>query len=370
MKQHNNRTISEKLKLKIASPNISDQIIGTIFSKWKRIDTFTVAVIILASILISILMNSSVSVGEDKNLPIDQQTWKCGLFVLLNLLSFLVIRTCRRLNNIFNIRKQETRITWSYVFMLSTLCIWVISFVLIFKISEKAPMAAAMGAIGAMLSWIFQDKIRGAVTFFHLRYHDMLNIGDWVKIPAKNVDGEVSKVSMTSVTVANWDTTTSIIPITAFSTEHFINLQNMLKGNTHGRQMLKTFIIDTRSIHPLSDKEATLLATNTAIAEFIPEEQIHAGASNASLLRIYLYHWLMSNPNVSCSPRLIVRWLEQEPTGMPLQLYAFITDSGLASFEWQQSLIIEHVLEALAHFQLRLYQSPTSFDLTKITEVV
>lgn len=72
----------------------------------------------------------------------------------------------------------------------------------------------------------------------------------------------------------------------------------------------------------------------------------------------------MNHPHVSQQPRLIVRWMEQKESGMPLQVYAFITDSSLASFEWQQSQIIEHIMESMDWFGLRLYQSPSSYDVS------
>ena len=49
---------------------------------------------------------------------------------------------------------------------------------------------------------------------------------------------------------------------------------------------------------------------------------------------------------------------------MPLQVYVFITDSNLAAFEWQQSNIIEHLIEALAWFNLQLYQRTSGYDVT------
>ena len=70
----------------------------------------------------------------------------------------------------------------------------------------------------------------------------------------------------------------------------------------------------------------------------------------------------MHNAHISHEPRLIVRWLEQVPEGMPLQIYAFITDSSLAPFEWQQSQIIEHVIKAMGWFDLQLYQNPSGYD--------
>ena len=77
---------------------------------------------------------------------------------------------------------------------------------------------------------------------------------------------------------------------------------------------------------------------------------------------MYLYHWLMNHPHISQQPRLVVRWLEQVDSGLPLQVYAFIIDSNLSSFEWQQSQIIEHIIESLDWFGLRLYQNPSAYD--------
>ena len=72
----------------------------------------------------------------------------------------------------------------------------------------------------------------------------------------------------------------------------------------------------------------------------------------------------MNHPHVSQLPRLIVRWMEQKECGMPLQVYAFITDSSLPAFEWQQSQIIEHIIESMKWFGLRLYQSPSAYDVS------
>ena len=70
----------------------------------------------------------------------------------------------------------------------------------------------------------------------------------------------------------------------------------------------------------------------------------------------------MRQPYVSQLPRLIVRWEEQLNTGMPLQVYAYITEGSLAQFERKQSLITEHIIETMKWFNLRLYQSPSAFD--------
>ena len=72
----------------------------------------------------------------------------------------------------------------------------------------------------------------------------------------------------------------------------------------------------------------------------------------------------MNHKHISQQPRLIVRWMDQKDSGMPLQVYAFIVDSNIAAFEWQQSQIIEHIIKSMGWFGLRLYQSPSAFDVS------
>lgn len=304
-----------------------------------------------------------------------------GLELLgLNLVVLLTIKTCHRLIDVFNIRKEYTRVTWSYITILVAIGLWIIGFVLIFNIKDSPRIATAIGVIGTLLGWIFQDKIKGAVAFLHLRSHNLLKVGDWLQVDSLGVDGEVQRMTLTSVTVYNWDTTTSTIPISALQTEHFRNLQNMMEGRTYGRRMLKTFVLDTGWFRVLSREEIEKLkeriqsgketntASNDEIRDFLSKnlslDEINEGVTNAQLFRLYIYHWLMNHKHISQHPRLIVRWMDHKEGGMELQVYAFIVDSSLAAFEWQQSQIIEHIIKSMDWFGLRLYQSPSAFDVS------
>lgn len=301
-------------------------------------------------------------------------------FLCLNLVVLLTFKTCRRLIDVFNLRKEYTRVTWSYITILVGIGLWIIGFVLIFNIKENPRVATAIGVIGTLLGWIFQDKIKGVVAFLHLRSHNLLKVGDWLKVDKLGIDGEVQQMTLTSVTIYNWDTTTSTIPISALQTEHFMNLQNMMDGKTYGRRMFKTFVLDTGWFRTLTEDEIKELRdtiNKRNKVEFNSDEQkfdsllmnlsaceVKDGILNAQLYRLYIHHWLMNHKHISQQPRLIVRWMEQKDSGMPLQVYAFIVDSNLAAFEWQQSQIIEHIIKSMDWFGLRLYQSPSAFDVS------
>ena len=287
---------------------------------------------------------------------------KWANLIVLSFIVWILIFACQSLTNICNLRRNELGITWCQISILLLLGTWIIGFAIIFDIANKPKFAATLGIVGSVLTWIFQDTIKGVVAFIHLRLNNQIHIGDWIEIPKHNVDGEVSSITLTHVTFYNWDTSTSSIPTCLLHSEHVVNYQNMMMGKTFGRRMYMTFILDTGWFHTFTEKEKDKIENTGDILDYLSKDEIVKSKSNAQLFRLYLYHWLMNHSHISQQPRLIVRWQEQKEQGMPLQVYAFIIDSSLPSFEWQQSQIVEHILESLDWFGLRLYQSPSAYD--------
>ena len=341
----------EKLYRKnISSDKVGRQIVGALL-QW-RAKPFWAFLLLLTPL----------SVGL--SLILSPDSFRPCLFLLgLNLIVCLIIKVCRTLTGTFSLNRNDNGSTVCQIVILAALGLWIIGFVLIFDIRSNGRMAAAVGIIGAVLGWIFQDRVKGVAAFIHLRRHHLLNIGDWIRVPKLGVDGEVKKVTLTTVTLYNWDTTTSTIPISALSSEHFMNLQRMSEGKTYGREMLKSFILDTECIRSMTEDDLTRLQSDEQdIRRYLPEEDLQSGVLNVHLYRLYLYHWLMNYPCVSHLPRLIVGWAGQSDSGMTLQVYAFLTETNWAAFEWQQSQIIEHIVASMEWFGLRLYQRPSAYD--------
>lgn len=241
-----------------------------------------------------------------------------------------------------------------------TFAVWII--VVIYCLNLHDANATIVAAIGAVLGWIFQDTIKSVAAFFYLRANNLLQIGDLIAVPSKGIEGFVRTISLTTVTIENWDTTTSAFPTYILHAEHFKNSQRMMDGKTLGRLMQKTFIIDSGWIHPLTDDDIARLRNELDADEYFILKEVVSGTLNIEVFRLYIYHWLMNNQYVSQQPRLIVRWLEQTDKGMPLQLFVYLTDTMIDVFEWRQSQIMEHVIKALGWFDLQLYQSPSGYD--------
>lgn len=297
--------------------------------------------------------------------------WRTGfIFVskilvatLMSLFLWCVWFVTKTLNKIFSLRRQETYITWSQISLLSAFGLWIVVIVSCINFQKDNPTdTVVITVFGAVLGWIFQDTIKSVAAFFYLRANGLLQIGDLITVPAKGIEGFVRTISLTTVTIENWDTTTSAFPTYILHTEHFKNSQRMMEGKTLGRLMKKTFVIDSGWIHPLTDNDVKRLRNELDVENFFIEKEVKCGKLNIEVFRLYLYHWLMNNSNVSQQPRLIVRWLEQTSDGLPLQLFVYLTDTMLDAFEWQQSKVMEHVIKAMGWFDLQLYQNPSGYD--------
>lgn len=299
--------------------------------------------------------------------------YKVGIIAVSCTLFGISAYVITNLNKLYSLRKQETRITVSQIILLAIFGFCLASIVFALGIKKDDNSFIIVSTFGAVLGWIFQDTIKSVAAFFYLRANGLLKIGDWIEVKSHGINGIVRSITLTTVQIENWDTTTSAFPVYILHAEHFKNNQRMLAGKTHGRQMARTFIIDTGWIHPLSDKETICLRNNLDTDVCFKLSAIKKGELNIHAFRRYLYHWLMQHTHVCQQPRLFVTWKEQTKEGLPLHIHIFINDTKWEAFEWQQSEITEHVIQALDMFNLQLYQSPSGYDASNsnihLTEV-
>lgn len=333
----------------LSSNNVLKQIIGAIINRWCGV----VALLLIALIIVLVCCDIK-----------SQAAVKLLQLSTITAFAALIAGVCNSLTGIFSLQKKEEGVTWCQIIILFAICLWIVGLIWIIDLQKYSDNTILFGIIGGAMTLVFQDKIKGVITFIHLRQNHLLKIDDWIQVPKYNVDGMVTKVTLTSVTLYNWDTTTSTIPISALSSEHFLNLQNMSEGKTYGWRMFKALIFDTRYFHAMDAKEIELLEKTHQVNFYLSDEEKNKGVLNAYLFRVYLYHWLMDNPNISHKPRLMVRWTEHKNGGLQLEVYTFIVTNSIDDYEWKQSLIFEHIAESIKWFGLRLYQLPSGYDIS------
>ena len=261
---------------------------------------------------------------------------------------------------------------WFQLSILGAIAIAIILVIVFFNIDQNNFLPFSLFAV--VLTWLFQDSVFGVATYIHLRSNGLLHIGDLIKIPEKNIEGYVADISLISVTIDSLDNTRAVIPIKILQTGSFVNLQNLLDGNTSGRRYLHTFTIDSRSISELSPEDLNRIvqrleargeeavAVKTELKKLAPD----SGILNIKLFRRYLRHWLCGNYNVARSPRMIISIKEPNAEGIPMEVYTFIKEPSLEGSKHISSDITEHILHSMQWFGLRLFQRPASHDVAAL----
>jgi miniconductance mechanosensitive channel len=64
----------------------------------------------------------------------------------------------------------------------------------------------------------------------------------------------------------------------------------------------------------------------------------------------------------------MVRHLQPTPDGLPLEIYAFSTETGLETYEGVQADIFDHLLAVMPYFELRVFQHPTGENMKALKE--
>jgi miniconductance mechanosensitive channel len=246
-------------------------------------------------------------------------------------------------------------------------------------------MLTGLGAFSAVLLLIFKDPILGFVGGIQLSANDMVRQGDWISMPKYSADGTVLEISLTTVKVQNFDNTISTLPTYSLVSESFQNYRGMKESGV--RRMKRSISIDMSSVkfctQEMLDKfrkinilQEYIDRTEAELENYNKENKIDNSVfvngrrqTNIGVFRAYLEEYLAHHPLVDNSSDLLVRQLQPNSSGIPIEIYAFTLETEFIRYEKVQSDIFDHILAIIPQFELRVFQSPTGEDLRQSNTV-
>ena len=235
--------------------------------------------------------------------------------------------------------------------------------VIISMLVGQSPLTllAGLGALSAVLLLIFKDSILGFVAGVQISGNDMLRIGDWMTMQKYNVDGVVIDISLVIVKVRNFDNSVSMIPTYSFISESYQNWRSVMEAG--GMRLRRSVLIDLLSVKEIDDGfiEKT---KNYAIPDHILSSNT-GKQTNLGLFRWYLLEFLTKHPGINQQMTILVRLLPPSEIGIPIEFTVYSMIKPYSEFENFQSVLMEHVLATLPHFDLKVYQRPAA----QITEI-
>lgn len=241
---------------------------------------------------------------------------------------------------------------------------------------DPGRLFAGLGAMAAVLMFVFKDPILGFVASIQLAANKMVKPGDWITVPKFNVDGTVVDISLTTVKIQNWDKTITSLPTYSLVSESVTNWIGMQESG--GRRIQRSVFIDMTRIKFCDRKFVESIAQLPVIRAYMVQkrlqdpsfpdwtEQMGDQPTNLALFRAYVEALLWTNPKTHNDMALIVRFLQSTERGLPLEYIVFSKEQQADLYESIQAEIVDHILAVIGQFDLQVFQNPSGSDFRNL----
>ena len=234
---------------------------------------------------------------------------------------------------------------------------------------ERSPagLLTGLGASAAVISFIFKDTLMGLVAGVQLSANNMLKVGDWIEMPSRGIDGMVEEVSLTTIKVRAWNNTVQTIAPYLLVSEPFYNWQAM--RDTGGRRVKRSLNIDMTSVRLMAEGDVDALKRDEAIAKLMNDIKTTTeegdAVTNLDLYMRVVNRYIDHHPRVNHTMIAMVRQLQPNEWGLPIELYFFTSDVNWVPYEHLQAEVISFIIALAPHFGIKLYQAPSGQDFKK-----
>lgn len=276
--------------------------------------------------------------------------------------------------NHYNIHRNTKNLPIKGILNTAKGILWIVLIIISVSVAvDKSPaiLLTGLGAFAAALMLVFKDSILGLVSGIQMSQNDMLHVGDWIVVPGTPVNGVVTDVSLSTVKVRNFDNTITTVPPYTLVSGSFQNWRGMSSSGC--RRISKTFTIDITTVAPVTaDQVAVLVAKYPILKPFVDKLQASKSTTecdggitpingsidtNLGLFRAYCCEYIYNNPLINNTQQILVRILDPNSTGLPLELYCFAATTDWNKYEGIQSALMEHIATVVGDFGLSIYTS-------------
>lgn len=265
-------------------------------------------------------------------------------------LAMVVINSLKELSGDTDLSVQQYLRSFCGVLKIVVIFIAVITVIAILINKSPAKLFAGLGATSAIMMLVFKDTISGLVAGIRLTSNDMLRKGDWITVPKSGADGTVEDITLTTVKVRNFDNTIVTVTPQTLVDDSFKNWIGMQESP--GRRVARRIYYDFNSIHPIGDTMCRALTEKG----YFKAGEIAPDTVNLTAFRQYMEKYLDAHPEVNSEMMIMVHQLEPAATGLPLEMYFFLTNKDWLAYEHNRDSIFEYIYAVTPDFGLRIYQ--------------
>lgn len=300
-------------------------------------------------------------------------------YIIANMI-LLIAKALNLLTNIYQSYEISQKKPIKGYVQLSKIFLYGIGIILVIcKLLDTSPWGflTGLGVVSSVLLFIFKDTILSFIASIQLISNDLIRKGDWIEFAQFDANGSVIDVALHVIKIQNFDKTISTIPTYKFMEGSFKNWRGMFDSG--GRRIRRSILIDQKSIHFLTNEELERLRKIKILQPYIDsklneipthiqgrpgvEDLNERRLTNIGTFRAYIEAYLASNPKIHKEMLCMVRQLDPTPDGIPMQIYAFTSDTLWTNHENIQSDIFDHLLAASGLFGIKIFQNPSGSDI-------
>jgi miniconductance mechanosensitive channel len=275
--------------------------------------------------------------------------------------------------------RAQTRSIKGYIQIGKIVLVVICTVLVISIVIDRSPlwMISGLGALSAVLLLVFKDTLLSLVASTQLTSNDMLRIGDWIEMPQAGADGFVKDIALHTVKVQNWDNTVTTVPTYKLFSESYRNFRQMFESG--GRRIKRTLRVDATQVRFLADDERERLMRFRLLHDYLEAKHTDLDAANQTLgdfnipvnrrrltnigtFRAYALAYLKQHGELRQDMAMMVRMMEPQSDGIPIEVYCFTAITAWAEYERIQGDIFDHLLAILPELGLQLYQAPSGAD--------
>jgi miniconductance mechanosensitive channel len=312
--------------------------------------------------------------------PIETAT----LFGIMWLVAFTINSLLDASNQIYESRPGFTGVSiQSYLDILKIVIILITVVLSISLFTGKSPLVllAGMGAIMAVLLLVFRDTILAFVASVQITTNNLIKEGDWIEVPGYDADGDVININLHTIRVRNFDNTISVIPTYKIVETSYKNWRGI--EEVGGRRIKRSISLDLMSINFCDREMLERLMKIDLVHDYVKDhlsridqfnqekgDQVDSPldgpqVTNMSVFRAYIEAYLRNHPALHQEEMvLLVREMAPGQTGLPVEIYVFTKTVDWIKYESIQADIFDHLLAAVSHFDLRVFQNRTGSGFT------
>lgn len=299
-----------------------------------------------------------------------------GVKIYIIILSLWIIRSV--FNSLKDYLKHKPRFSdkpidsYIQVIMIVLWIFGITSFVLIMFDTNFKTLLTTFGAISALIFLIFKDTILGFVASIQVSVNDMVRIGDWITMDKFGADGDVIEINLATVKVRNFDNTTTTIPTYSLISDSFRNWRGM--QNSDGRRFKRSLLIKPSTVKFISDEDLPKYEKLHLLKSYISHRQNDIqkynetnaidksvilngrNLTNLGLFRKFIHQYIQNHPGINQDMLLMVRYLQPNEYGIPLEIYCFSKDKVWENYEHIIADILDHAISSVSYFELEILE--------------